>query len=86
MLVQVKICVDDVKKVCQDVLDTRCREGETIECRDEIKEVTHFHVVAIYLLCQLSYAIENHLKAPKAKYFPTVKLWTNENTGTISTD
>ena len=39
MLVQVKICVDDVKKVCKDVTDIRCREGETIECRDEIKEV-----------------------------------------------
>ena len=39
MLVQVKVCVDDVKKVCKDVVDTRCREGQTIECRDEIKEV-----------------------------------------------
>ena len=39
MLVQVKICVDDVKKVCKDLTDTRCREGETIECRDEIQEV-----------------------------------------------
>ena len=39
VLVQVKICVDDVKKVCKDVTDIRCREGETIECRDEIKEV-----------------------------------------------
>ena len=50
VLVQVKICVDDVKKVCKDVVDTRCRKGQTIECRDEIKEVNQRFMLLTRLL------------------------------------
>ena len=33
-----KVCVEDMKRVCQDVIDTRCRVGENIECKEEIKQ------------------------------------------------
>ena len=37
-LLQLKVCVEDVRRVCQDVIDTRCRHGEKIECKEEIKQ------------------------------------------------
>ena len=35
---QVKECVDDVKKVCKDVVETQCRKGENIECKEELQK------------------------------------------------
>ena len=38
MIKKVKQCVDDVKQVCHDVIETRCRKGENIECKEELKK------------------------------------------------
>ena len=37
-LCKVKECVDDVKKICKDAVETKCRKGENIECKEELQK------------------------------------------------
>ena len=79
-LFQVKVCVDDTKKVCKDVIDTRCRTGEKIECKEDVREEcrTVYNEVCKYEKKKVCKMVYEKVCEP-TPYKPTYKYRKPEN-------